>query len=230
MQNTSENIKIDEIIFSSRKTIALIVQRDGKLIVRAPKQATKKQIKEFVDLKSNWIRRKQAEVLQKKAQAVTNHFIEGEKFLYLGSAYPLKVVDQISPPLTLIDGMFLLSGTYQPHGIDIFTNWYKNQARIMISERVKLYATRHKLSYSRINISSARTRWGSCSSTGTLSFTWRLVMAPLPVIDYVVVHELAHIREKNHGKRFWAAVASMLPGYEAQKKWLKQNGHLLTLV
>ena len=85
------------------------------------------------------------------------------------------------------------------------------------------------LQYAKIRISNARTRWGSCGFNANLSFSWRLVMAPLPVIDYVVAHELAHLMHKNHSQRFWAAVRALFPDYEVHKKWLKLNGHLLVL-
>ncbi len=98
-----------------------------------------------------------------------------------------------------------------------------------MEERVPGFAARYHLTYQRIKISSARTRWGSCSSRGTLSFTWRLVMAPLPVIDYVVIHELAHLIERNHSNRFWQQVGSMEPDYAKYRSWLKENSPRLTL-
>jgi predicted metal-dependent hydrolase len=94
---------------------------------------------------------------------------------------------------------------------------------------VNLYAAQYGLRYEKIRITSAQTRWGSCSPKGTLSFTWRLVMAPLEVIDYVVIHELAHLRVKNHSKTFWAEVESMLPDYTRHVAWLRKNGKFLTL-
>lgn len=81
----------------------------------------------------------------------------------------------------------------------------------------------------KLRISSARTRWGSCSAKGTISLTWRLVMAPPEILDYVIVHELAHLKVKNHSSAFWKVVETYLPGYQNQRKWLKQNGHTLDL-
>jgi predicted metal-dependent hydrolase len=94
---------------------------------------------------------------------------------------------------------------------------------------VALYAAQHGFQPGRIRITSARTRWGSCSSKGTLSFTWRLVMAPLEVVDYVVIHELAHLRVKNHSQVFWDSVAALMPDYKRHVTWLKKNGRFLTL-
>ena len=112
----------------------------------------------------------------------------------------------------------------QGQAAQLFEQWYRQQARTVFTERVELYAQKYGFEYAKIRISSARTRWGSCSSKGTLSFTWRLVMAPLEIVDYVVVHELSHLREHNHSKAFWAQVAAILPDYKSRRKWLKVNG------
>ncbi len=110
-----------------------------------------------------------------------------------------------------------------------FTNWYKERAYEKIKERVEFYAQKRGLKYNRVNITSAEKRWGSCSAKGNLNFSWRLIMAPLPVVDYVVVHELVHLIEKNHSKEFWKKVKLFMPDYEKYKDWLKEKGHLLTL-
>jgi predicted metal-dependent hydrolase len=134
--------------------------------------------------------------------------------------------------LELEGGKFRLAGAASLDvlaGEKLFTAWYKQQARWVLAERVQWFASRCKFTYTQVRISSAHTRWGSCSSRGTLSFTWRLVMAPLEVVDYVVVHELAHLRVRNHSPAFWKEVEAILPDYKARQKWLKTNGKLLTL-
>jgi predicted metal-dependent hydrolase len=110
-----------------------------------------------------------------------------------------------------------------------FENWYKERAKALIPRRVSQLAAQYGFEYQRIRITSARTRWGSCSSRGTLSFTWRLVMAPEEMIDYVIVHELVHLHIHNHSKEFWTKVGLIMPGYKAKRLWLKKNGPLLTL-
>jgi predicted metal-dependent hydrolase len=93
---------------------------------------------------------------------------------------------------------------------------------------VELLAETHGFKYQRIRISSARTRWGSCSSQGSLSFTYRLVMAPLEVVDYVAAHELVHTQIRNHSKTFWRRVGQVMPDYKARQVWLRKNGQALT--
>ncbi len=222
-------MKIDQIIRSHRTTIALIVRRDGKLIVRAPYRTPDAQILRFIEEKADWVRAKQAEAQERLAQAVSKEFISGEHFFYLGEPYPLEIISRAQPNLTLENGRFLLSQNALLRGKEVFTGWYKQQARQVLEERARDYAARYHLAYDRIKITSARTRWGSCSARGTLSFPWRLVMAPLPVIDYVVIHELAHLVEKNHSKRFWEKVRSMMGEYKTYIDWLKTNGQQLNI-
>lgn len=98
------------------------------------------------------------------------------------------------------------------------------RARALVHELAENEASRLGLSFRRIAIRDQRTRWGSCSSRGTLSFNWRLVLAPLEVAEYVVVHELCHLREPNHSPRFWELVAAARPGYREQRRWLAEHG------
>jgi hypothetical protein len=128
-----------------------------------------------------------------------------------------------------MDGSFKLTKSAHSKAESVFITWYRGQARMVLTERVDFFAREHAFKIGKIRISSARTRWGSCSSKDTLSFTWRLVMAPLDVIDYVVVHELCHLKEMNHSKAYWAQVEAILPDYKRRRKWLKDNGGKLRL-
>lgn len=227
-------MKIDQIIRSSRKTIAIIVQKDGKLIVRAPYRASEQQIMGFVRSKADWILEKQEEVRHRQEQMPVRRFVPGEKFPYLGSLFPLESAARIpgtqkKVAFSFQDGRFWITQLALSQAKELFEIWYKRQARFVFETRVSQYAQRFGLTYTTVKISSARTRWGSCSSKGTLSFTWRLVMAPIPVIDYVIIHELAHLIERNHSDRFWKNVERMYPDYKIQEKWLKQYGNTLSI-
>ena len=109
-------------------------------------------------------------------------------------------------------------------GKKVFIDWYREQARQIIKDRASILSNRYHIYFKEIHITSARTRWGSCSSRDTLNFTWRLVMAPIEVIDYVVTHELAHLKIHNHSSAFWKYVEQLSPNYRALRKWLKENG------
>jgi predicted metal-dependent hydrolase len=214
-------IHIDEFIRAKRRTVSIQIKPDGKVIVRAPLRIAEKTVRAFVESKADWITRKKAE-LAAHTPVTARQFRDGECFLLLGREIPLRVEPGQRAALTLKDA-FILSPKALPNAADIFEKWYKTYALALLKERVALYAAQHGFKPERIRISSARTRWGSCSSRGTLSFTWRLVMAPLEVVDYVVIHELVHLRVHNHSKTFWDSVAALMPDYKRHMAWLKAN-------
>jgi predicted metal-dependent hydrolase len=221
-------MNIDQIVRTQRKSFALIVQRDGSLVVRAPLRASDRQIRELVQKKEKWIIAKQEAARRTYATMQPREYVNGEGFLYLGKSYKLAIVDRNQPPLTFGD-QFYLAKSALPNAEAVFKAWYTQQARQIISERAGWYAARSGFVYQRINLTGARTRWGSCGRRGSLNFTWRLIMAPLRVIDYVVVHELAHLKQKNHSKAYWVEVKRLMPDYKEQINWLKANGHTLRL-
>jgi predicted metal-dependent hydrolase len=221
------SVTVDQVIRSKRKTIAILVQCDGRVIVRAPLKAPEALIRQFVESKSGWINAKKAQLAQQPILAA-RQFKAGEKFPFLGQDYPLSVVTGQRAALRFERGFFLNEKAL-PTAQLVFEKWYKAAALKVLTERVNALAAQHGFRYGKIRITSARTRWGSCSASGTLSFTWRLVLAPLEVVDYVVVHELAHLKIKNHSKAFWAAVAALMPDYKRRMAWLKANGKFLTL-
>jgi predicted metal-dependent hydrolase len=227
-------IDIDEIKRSNRKTIAILIRRDGTVIVRAPRRASLKHIQEVIDQKTDWIREKRDFVLKTFPQAKPKEFVSGEEFWYLGKSYPLEIVPPASPrlndsyPLALID-RFYLARTACKKGEQVFEAWYRKQARQVLEQRMQELADRYGFTAPKMRITSARTRWGSCSSSGYINFTWRLVMAPLEVIDYVVIHELAHLVHKGHTRVFWQKVKSIMPDYKQRSAWLDRNEGLLKL-
>ena len=222
------DVQIEKIIRTKRKTIALQVTDDAKLIIRAPFNRDDETIAEIVSKHRRWVEKKQKEVSTRNQKLSPKEFVNGEGFLYLGRYYKLNIVEDQSEPLKC-GGAFYLSRYALPHAQEVFIQWYKDKAFEKISERVDLYAKKRGLKYNKINITNAQKRWGSCSSKGNLNFSWRLVMAPLPVLDYVVIHELVHLEERNHGRSFWDKVKMLMPDHKKQRDWLKRNGYLLKL-
>jgi predicted metal-dependent hydrolase len=108
--------------------------------------------------------------------------------------------------------------------------WYRAQAAIILEHKAREFAAAFGVKYGRFSIRGQRTRWASCSHRGTLSFNWRLIMAPEPVVDYVVIHEVAHLKEMNHTRRFWGLVAERCPSWRQHKKWLDDHGTELAAV
>jgi predicted metal-dependent hydrolase len=220
-------IEINKLVRSKRKTLALIVESDGRLTVRVPLRMKDDDIRQFVMEKEKWIKRKQAKV--RKDSIRPRAYVDGETFPYLGKDYPLQIVSSQKPALVLNQSFKLSKGALE-NAESEFVEWYKKQARDVFPARVSCYAEKHGFEVKKIRISSAHTRWGSCSSRGTLSFTWKLVLAPLEVLDYVVVHELCHLHELNHSRMYWALVEDILPDYKAHRDWLKKHGGRLRLM
>ena len=220
-------IQIDKLIHAKRRTIALIIERDGSLTVRAPKRASLQDIHGFIQEKANWIERSR-EKLKAIVATPKKEFADGETFLFLGKDYELRLIPHQRLALHFNSG-FTLKASARPRGESVFTKWYKSQALTIFTERVTHYANLHGFSPKQVKVTSAKTRWGSCSANGTINFTWRLVMAPLEVIDYVVLHELAHLKIKNHSPRFWKLVESLCPDFNRHRKWLRENGEKLNL-
>jgi predicted metal-dependent hydrolase len=216
------SIEINQIIRSKRKTLTLVVKPDGSLLVRAPWRASEKSIGEFIAKNMPWITKKKAEALD-AFHPQPPRYIPGEMFMYLGAAYPLEIVSEQEKSL-LFDGKFKLAGPAQSHAMLAFKRWYREQARQILTERVSFYARQYGFQYKKIGITSARTRWGSCSADGSLNFSWRLILAPVDAVDYVVVHELVHTIFHNHSKRFWNRVQELMPDYKEHRNWLRKIG------
>lgn len=221
-------MKIEKIIRTKRRTIALQVTDNATLIVRAPFGVDNDTILKVVQKHKKWIEKKEKEIKTRDPQFSPKEFVNGEGFLYLGKYYKLEIVDNQKEQLKFKNG-FYLSKDALPQAREVFIKWYKKAAYEKISERVKWYAQKSSFKYNKINITNAQKRWGSCSLKGNLNFSWRLIMAPLRVIDYVVIHELVHLEEKNHSKKFWNKIKVIMPDYEKYDKWLKKNYYLLRL-
>lgn len=218
---------IKKVIRSKRKTLALQVTPDASLIIRAPERTSLETIQKAVLKKLPWILEKQSLARATYRQPVEREFVNGEGFLYLGEWYKLYVVEGSGTPLVFNSKEFWLSKKYLSEARQRFEEWYKDEAFDVINRRAKRFAEVAGINYATITITSAKKRWGSCGPKGTLNFSWRLIMAPLSVIDYVIVHELVHFEERNHSTRFWQKVRVLLPHYQQARDWLQNNHYLL---
>jgi predicted metal-dependent hydrolase len=212
------------------KTISLQIKEDGHIAIYAPYHTPKGEIEKFLDNNQSWILKKLSEK-ESSIKKVEKAFLPGETFFYLGELYPLDIQesDFKGSPLKLSFGKFILEENRVGEARDLFIKWYKKEAAENLTRRIDYYSHRLQLFPKGIKITSAKHRWGSCSRNNRLSFSWRMIMAPLSAIDYILIHELVHIKEKNHSKRFWNYLESILPEYREHKRWLKEKGHLLQL-
>lgn len=182
-----------QLIRSARKTVAIQIDRQGRVVVRAPRRCPQPYIEAFVTEKRAWIEKKLEEIRRQEA--------ERERVRRQGGTASLALPQNSAEEAI-----------------------YRTQAAEIFARKAAYYAGRMGVTFDRITIRDQKTRWGSCSSKGNLNFNWRLVLAPVPVLDYVVVHELAHRREMNHSARFWAIVGEVMPDYQIHRKWLRDHG------
>lgn len=222
-------VKIDRIKRSSRKTVALYVLADGSLEVRAPLRLSQAAIQDFANSKSDWIARQRDRLAKSIPQNIRNGYANGSRIWLLGQALTLEFIQTDTRRIHQTESKLLLSASLSARTEKALTAWYREQARRVIAERLQYYLAKSSLRCAGIRINAARRRWGSCGAGNRLNFPFRLVMAPLEIIDYVVVHELAHTAVRNHGPAFWAQVAAILPDYRQRRKWLQINGGLLDL-
>jgi len=224
MTHTSIEYKL---IRSRRRTLALEIARDAALVIRAPHHFDLPTIHRIIEEKKEWILKKQRFYLEKQRSLPIKKYKEGETFLYLGQEYPLKIADQAEA--LRYDGAFYLSQNYHQKAKQLLIQWYKDQAYQLFASRAGYYSYYIGVKFGKLKLSNAKSRWGACTRSGNIRLSWRLIMAPLWVIDYVIIHELTHILEHNHSKRFWSKIEALYPEYKKCKRWLKENDHRLVL-
>ena len=211
---------------SRRKTASIYIERDGAVSVLVPRNLSKNQIDELIENKRKWIYRNLAEWQDLNAARVRREYVNGEGFLYLGRTYRLKLVESQDQPLMLKDGHFCLraNGSTALDPDAAFKEFYRQKGKRRINERVEYYQRRMGVEPKAVRIIDLKNRWASCSSGGNLNFHWKCMMAPPTVLDYIVVHELAHLTHPNHTQAFWNEVDKVMPDYGERKEWLRVNG------
>ncbi|PYS85061.1 MAG: M48 family peptidase [Acidobacteria bacterium] len=230
----NEQMHIGDLVFAvrrsaRRKTIGITVDRDGSLILRAPVECPSEQLERVAREKLLWTYTRLAEKKLLFRPTRPKKFIDGEGFYYLGESYRLLLIDQQSGghrtvPLKLQDDWFMLCRNERPRAEQHFITWYTRQARGWLRTRVTRFAARVDVQPRAIDVRRVGFRWGSCSPTGQLNFHWRTILLPPEIIDYLVVHELVHLREPRHSLEFWRRVERAIPDYLQRKNWLSENG------
>ncbi len=215
-----------KIIKSFRKSISMKIDKAWEIIIKAPLFLSKKKIEDFVNKNKSWVEEKTQLILDG-----VKKYIEWEKFMYFWEDYELK----FSSDVKNIDfdwKYFYIDKNHKNNVEALFEYFYKKEARTYIQERTDFISKKYNLEFNKFKITSAKTRWWSCSSTRNISFSYRLIMAPIKTIDYVIVHELAHLNEMNHSKNFWNLVEKMMSwiypwDYKVYKKWLSEHWNKL---
>ncbi|MFA5646183.1 MAG: SprT family zinc-dependent metalloprotease [Candidatus Ratteibacteria bacterium] len=222
-------IAIHRILFSQRRTLSIEIERNGRVTVRAPFYTSRKYIFDKVQEKSAWILRNQKIARTRFIESAPKRFEEGEDLLFLGSLFPLVISDTVEEPFSLSGGRFLLSSQAASRAKEVVVSWYRCQANDIFSQRLIVLSRKTSIPFSSFCLSDASSQWGSCQKNGTIRLSWKLVMAPPDLIDYVVFHELAHIRVHNHSRNFRELLSDMCPDWRDRKNRLHQQGHRYTL-
>ena len=224
------SIPVEKIIRSRRRTIALEITHDATLIVRAPLRTSLPRIEALVEKKRDWIQKKMVEV--KSRPVLPEHkFVDGEEFLFLGRQYQLEMCGDGTAGSA---GIVLRDKLYVPRSLmpgirDHVRCWYAQEAGKYIVLRCNWFSLTTGYQPASVKISGARRRFGSCSTKGRVNFSWRLILAPAEVVDYVIVHELVHLKQPDHSKEFWNKVGRIIPDYKKHRQWLRLHAAILTI-
>jgi predicted metal-dependent hydrolase len=214
---------------TARQTTDIVIERDGCVTVRPPARMTPEQVDETVLSRRHWIYRNLAEWRDLNATRVVREWVNGESFLYLGSAYRLLLVAEQDVPLKLKDGRFCLLRSVVEKGgklaaQDAFRDFYIARGMPRLAQRVNHFAPRVGVQPGPMQVKELGFRWASSLPAGGLNFHWKCLMAPPKITDYIVVHELCHLRHRDHTDLFWNEVDKVMPDYRERKDWLRLRG------
>ncbi|MGE0599985.1 MAG: M48 family metallopeptidase [Dehalococcoidia bacterium] len=220
-----------------RKTISISVSAETGVRIAAPVTTSESFIRELVTKRSTWILKRLA--AEATASPSPRQFVSGERLPYLGVDYPLLVspgghTRRVSVAFNGDTFGLVLPETLEGSAREnafrkALTAWYRERAQSAVARSVSYWSARMNLASRAVLVRDQRRRWGSCSPDGTLRINWRLVLAPPDILDYVVVHELAHLAQRNHSPAFWAVVAEFLPDHKVRRKWLREHGPRLAI-
>jgi predicted metal-dependent hydrolase len=214
-----------------RRTLEIRVERDGTLAIAAPDNVSIERIRRVAENKAPWAYKKLAQ-MSPTHRYRPKEFVSGESFEYLGRRYRLRLTDtpvSAAPTLRLVGRYFELHRSAVPLAKRLFTEWYVQHGDAYVREKVESLAMRFEPHSYVVRVRDLGRRWGSCSPLGVLNINWRIVMAPAAIIEYVVVHELAHLSHSQHDQTFWRSVARVVPDHDERRAWLREHGALLDL-
>lgn len=214
------------IVHTERKTISIIVERDRSIVVRVPNGTTEEKVQQVIEKKKYLLFKKVNQPNKYQSPRPYKEFVSGESIMFLGKLYSLEVIKEEFNGIKF-DNKFFISSESKAKANQILKDWYIEQAKEKIIPRIKRFADQLGVQYKKINIREMKHRWGSCTPNDNINFNWRLIKSPTFVIDYVIIHELAHLIVPDHSPEFWHMVSIQQPNYKKAKEWLKQTGHKL---
>ncbi|MBN2086908.1 M48 family metallopeptidase [Candidatus Peregrinibacteria bacterium] len=237
---TINNREVPFILKRSTRARRLRMQVDSEkrqIVMTIPRFTLNFEVNRFINNQKPWIEKQLSKIEKHNKTHPKPKYLNGDVFYYLGEAVTLelvpssfwrprinirgdKMVMSIHREMTMSEGKKLIKKTIQ--------SFYKNKAEEVIHDRLQFFNEYYQLEYKRVTLRNQKSRWGSCSGKKNLNFNWKLIMAPIEIIDYVVVHEMCHLKQMNHSAKFWNLVSLKIPYHNDAKKWLKENNYLLS--
>ena len=217
---------MEYIVFKQkRKTASIAIDKELKVIVKVPRYMSQKQIKCLVEKYEDWIK---TTLEEKKVLNATQDFINTKKLLYLGTYWPITLEqgDFSKAKITFDEarGFHIQTSGDKAQLREVVEEFYREKAKLYLKHLTDQYATRLGVTYHKINIRKQNTRWGSCSKQGNLSYNLRVLCAPMEMIEYIVLHEVMHLRHFNHSQSFWKAIEEEMPDYKRRMNYFKEFG------
>ena len=232
----SRTLTFDDLTFElrespQRRTLEIIVDRDGSLVLATPPDVPQETLTQFVEENLVWVYTKLAEKESQARPRLPREYVSGEGFPYLGRSYRLKVVDGVEqqPPLRLYRSRFELRRDTVPHAPEHFIRWYTIHLRPILDRQLTALVDRVGASPREVHIQDMGYRWGSSNRRGHLYFHWRVAMLSHRMIEYLVAHELVHLIERNHNNAFWERLVRIIPDYADRQRWLREYGGMYDL-
>ncbi len=212
------------VVKSARKTLSIFVERDGTVKARVPDNMKEEEIAAVLKSKEYQIHKNLAQWTQLNERKVVREYVSGQSFLYLGKNYRLKIIDGENNGLKFQKGRFILSKCEHGKAEELFISFYKSKLKEKLDPIIVNYQESLGVKPAKVKVMELQTRWASCSSSGNINFHWKCAMAPIDVLNYIVLHELVHLLHHNHTADFWNELDKVMPGYHRHIDWLQKNG------
>ncbi len=218
-----------------KRGATLTITRDGEVLVTVPKNFSQSMIHQMLHQHAAWIEKKLLANEAMRTKYPRKNYLPGDKFPFLGKNYHLELIEAAKRRIELSENSLKvyaapeeMYGEGEDNIASMVQAWYEASAARILKDRVLLYEEKMRVKGGTIEVKTVNSFWGSCAQDGYLRFNARLLMAPIEVVDYVIVHELSHLTHRNHSRAFWREVETVLPDYKIKRRWLSRHGHFLT--
>lgn len=214
---------------SARRTLGIYVERDGCVVVRAPQDLSNEHIAAAVKSRQRWVYRTRARWAQLNPKRAGKEFVSGETVYFLGRPHRLDFRQDAAKRISLEGDLFVIRAEVRPRAEELLRGFYRSEGMKRLPDIVDGHARSMGVAPGQVKVLELGHRWASCSAKGALNFNWKAMAAPVEVLHYLAVHELAHLKHRDHSPRFWHVVDAEMPGWKAHADWLRLHGAEMTL-